>query len=121
MRPAASRTLRCLVMDGALMEKGSASCLTDVSPKARRARIARRVGSESAAKVVLRGSDIQFTNRLISLLVNYRAAPNLSREIQPSSFDSCDGSGYARNLDWRIQGNALIEPFRSIGVFSKWL
>jgi hypothetical protein len=46
-----------LVIDGAVIEKGSASSLTDVSPKARRARIARRVGSESAAKVALRGSD----------------------------------------------------------------
>jgi hypothetical protein len=36
-----------------LISKGFASSVTDVSPEARRARMARRVGSASAAKVVL--------------------------------------------------------------------
>ena len=38
------------------MSNGAARSLTDASPLARRARIARRVGSASAANVVLRGS-----------------------------------------------------------------
>ena len=65
MRPARSKTLRCLEMAGRLISKGSASSVTEVSPSARRARIARRVGSARAAKVVLRWSSI-----LINLLVN---------------------------------------------------
>ena len=43
-------------MEGALRENGSESSLTEVSPRARRARIARLVGSERAAKVELRWS-----------------------------------------------------------------
>jgi hypothetical protein len=39
-----------------LIEKGFAISLTDVSPSARRARMARRVGSARAAKVALRRS-----------------------------------------------------------------
>jgi hypothetical protein len=52
--PARSSTLRCLETAGSLMSKGSARSMTVVSPKARRARIARRAGSARAAKVVLR-------------------------------------------------------------------
>ena len=54
MRPARSSTLRCLEMAGRLISNGSASSVTEVSPTASRARMARRVGSASAAKVVLR-------------------------------------------------------------------
>ena len=39
-----------------LMSKGSASSVTDVSPSASRARMARRVGSASAENVALSGS-----------------------------------------------------------------
>src|SRR6202030_3407607 len=35
IKPARSRTFRCLVMEGALREKGSDNSLTDVSPDAR--------------------------------------------------------------------------------------
>src|SRR6185503_11471895 len=49
--PAPSSTLRCLEIAGWLMSKGSASSLTEASPDARRDRIARRVGSERAAKI----------------------------------------------------------------------
>ena len=53
MRPARSRTLRCFEIAGWLIAKGAASSKTEASPLARRLRIARRVGSASAAKVAL--------------------------------------------------------------------
>jgi hypothetical protein len=43
---------------GRLMANGSPSSVTEASPVAKRARIARRVGSARAAKVVLRRSVI---------------------------------------------------------------
>lgn len=54
INPVRSKTFRCLVIDGAAIENGSESSLTVVSPSARRARIARRVGSDRAANVSLR-------------------------------------------------------------------
>lgn len=45
IRLACSSTFRCLEIAGRLMAKGSASSVTDVSPRASLARIARRVGS----------------------------------------------------------------------------
>jgi hypothetical protein len=54
-------------MEGALIGNGSASSLTVISPRNRRARIARRVGSESAPNVELSGSGTYFTKWLISL------------------------------------------------------
>ena len=51
--PARCSTRRCLEIAGRLMANGSASSETEASPRARRARIARRVGSARAAKVVL--------------------------------------------------------------------
>src|SRR5688500_85126 len=56
MRPARSSTRRCLEMAGPLMSNGAESSLTVAGPVASRARIARRVGSARAAKVVLRVS-----------------------------------------------------------------
>ena len=58
IRPARSSTFRCLETAGRLMSNGSASSVTDVSPSASRARIARRVGSARAAKVALRRSGV---------------------------------------------------------------
>src|SRR5438309_11022076 len=51
MSPARSSTFRCFETAGWLIRKGFASCITPASPEARRARIARRVGSARAAKV----------------------------------------------------------------------
>ena len=51
-RPVSS-TFRCREIAGRLMENGSASSVTVASPSASRARIARRVGSASAAKIML--------------------------------------------------------------------
>ena len=65
IRPARSSTLRCLEMAGRLISNGSASSVTDVSPSASRARMARRVGSASAAKVVLRRSVDIAVNRVV--------------------------------------------------------
>src|SRR5690349_9244050 len=58
IRPAVSSTFRCFETAGRLMSNGAASSLTEVSPEARRARMARRVGSASAAKVALRRSGV---------------------------------------------------------------
>jgi hypothetical protein len=44
-------------MAGMLIENGLANSVTDASPRVNRTRIARRVGSASAANVLLRWSD----------------------------------------------------------------
>ncbi len=54
IKPARSNTFKCLVIDGAAIENGSESSLTVISPSARRARIARLVGSERAENVSFR-------------------------------------------------------------------
>ena len=51
INPAPSRTFRCRETDCRLISKGSASTFTVARPWARRARMARLVGSASAAKV----------------------------------------------------------------------
>ena len=56
MRPALSRTLRCLETAGWLIGRGSASSWTVASPCASRARMVRRVGSAMAWKVADRVS-----------------------------------------------------------------
>ena len=66
------------MIEGGLIEKGRASSFTEVSPRARRARIARRVGSERAAKVALRGSGPNLAIRLINLMANYIEPGDLS-------------------------------------------
>lgn len=58
---ACSRTLRCLEIACWVMVKGSVSWLTVASPPASRARIARLVGSASAAKVELSRSSVTVT------------------------------------------------------------
>ena len=51
-RPASDSTLRCFITAGSDISNGSASSLTErPSPPASRATSARRVGSDSAAKV----------------------------------------------------------------------
>ena len=56
MSPARSSTFKCLETAGRLIVKGLASSVTEASPAASRASIARRVGSASAANVLLRWS-----------------------------------------------------------------
>src|SRR5215471_21295175 len=51
--PACSSTFRCFDTAWRLIENGSASSFTVASPRARRASIARRVGSANAANVRL--------------------------------------------------------------------
>ena len=58
-------------MEGAVIGNGAASSLTVSSPRKRRVRIARRVGSQSAANVELSWSGTYFTKWLISLLGKY--------------------------------------------------
>ncbi len=54
--------LQSLEIPGREMSKGWANCMTDCSPRERRARMARRVGSERAEKMVLRVSGITLSN-----------------------------------------------------------
>src|SRR5271155_5068762 len=75
INPARSKTFRCLETAGRLMANGFASSVTEVSPRARRAKMARRVGSASAEKAVL--SD-NLTIRLNNQLVQYADAKCLS-------------------------------------------
>ena len=67
IKPARSSTLRCLEMAGRLMSKGSASSVTVASPRARRSRIARRVGSARAGKDRV---EILSLHRVVTLSVN---------------------------------------------------
>lgn len=58
-------------MEGAVIENGLASSFTHNSPRERRARIARLVGSERAANVELSWSGTYFTTWLISHTAKY--------------------------------------------------
>src|SRR5690606_10875470 len=65
--PARSSTLRCFEIAGWLMSNGVASSETEASPSANRARMARRVGSASAANVASRRASgaIMVDNRMV--------------------------------------------------------
>ena len=79
MSPARSRTRRCLETAGILILNGLASSPTEHSFESRRARMALRVGSASAAKVTLnRSAGMCLTSRLINLLVLYNGRARLS-------------------------------------------
>src|SRR2546428_11080686 len=83
MSPARSSTLRCLETAGSVISNGSASSVTEASPEARRARIARRVGSASAAKVLLIGSDaVAVTIGVFNQLVKYTPSSRLSSGLR---------------------------------------
>src|SRR3954451_5645917 len=67
MSPARSSTFRCRGIAGRLMSNGAASSSTVASPVARRATIARRVGSASAAKIESRfAADIRLFGALVA-------------------------------------------------------
>src|SRR5207244_6652509 len=82
-RPARSSTFRCLEIAGWLIANGSASSVTDALPDARRARIARRVGSARAAKMVSRRCVACITYWLYTGERAYRQAPRLSGDPRP--------------------------------------
>jgi hypothetical protein len=77
MRLAFSKTFRCLVIAGNDISNGAATSPTEASPAVRRASIARRVGSDSAANVrsiefAVAPAMIGYNNQtLINHLVNY--------------------------------------------------
>ena len=62
--PACSSTWRCLVTAGWLMGNGAATSRTPASPSAKRARIARLVGSERAPKA--RSSSAPVSSAVVS-------------------------------------------------------
>src|SRR5207302_8878781 len=66
--PARCSTFRCLEMPGRLRTNGLASSVTEASPWARRARIARRVGSARAANVTLNRSSVMAFRYLANYL-----------------------------------------------------
>ena len=69
IRPARSSTPMCFETAWTLIENGAASSLTVASPSARRARIARRVGSARAAKVLLSWSTANVFTYLVDQLI----------------------------------------------------
>src|SRR5687768_3292459 len=81
IRPARSRIFRCLEMAGWLMSNGWASSVTDASPRARRARMARLVGSASARNVASRRADtavfiaIRFNNYKVIYTADQMSSP----------------------------------------------
>ena len=76
--PARSSTLMCFEIAGSVSSNGSASSFTVASPSARRARIARRVGFASAAKVSLsRSSSIV----LLTAFHTFREGKSTRRKI----------------------------------------
>ncbi len=60
-RPARSSTRRCLEMAGSETLNGSANPITDEGPRASRARIPRRVGSDRAEKVASSAASLYLT------------------------------------------------------------
>src|SRR5713226_7474039 len=77
MSPAFCSTLRCFDTAGRLNWNGSASSRTVASPWASRARMARRVGSDSAANVALSSSSVGIG--VFYPEANYRLAGRLQR------------------------------------------
>lgn len=72
IRPASESTSRCFITAGSDMSKGCASSLTEsVARSVRRASSARRVGSESAAKVRSRVGAGVMASLNLDLLLNY--------------------------------------------------
>src|SRR5262245_49043500 len=91
------------------MSKGFAMSSTDDSPEARRARIARLVGSARAAKVALRASaGIYLTNRL-----------NTISRLVKSGLEPVPGPEDPRDHDHRPreerQGHAEAHPHVDVG------
>jgi hypothetical protein len=66
-----------------LISKGAARSVTDVSPIASRARMARRVGSASAANVELIWSSIRYST---SLLNNHSVKYKICKAQKPKYF-----------------------------------
>jgi len=88
-RPARSRTRRCLHTAGPLMSNGRDSSFTFAGPAASRFKIARRVGSASAANVWLNASACitrWLPNRMVRLdarrIASHRPRPDRSRRAK---------------------------------------
>src|SRR5580698_9658355 len=94
-----------------LMSNGLASSVTEASPDARRARIARRVGSARAEKVWLNRSSIILTVWLNNSLVKYSATVG-SCQYPPEGF--LDGGSGSDQLHWeplaRSMNCVILQP-----------
>src|SRR5882672_2023201 len=103
--PAPSSTFRWREMAGCVISKGAASSITVASPLARRARIARRVGSAKAEKAASRFEIEYISNTLYKnrLIVKKKISSLLRRQ---SSFGKRIGATFlAQRLDWRDRRN----------------
>src|SRR5260370_30522812 len=86
--PAFSSTFRCWEIAGCVISKGLASSITVASPLARRARIARRVGSAKAEKKGSRFSVFDISNTLykVYLIVKEKPAQTCASTAISSDF-----------------------------------
>src|SRR5215831_10420635 len=112
MRPACSKTLRCFEIAGWEISNGSASSFTVAWPDAKRANIARRVGSASAAKVASRWLVFCITIKLYNQVVIYiasRAFVNSQCRLRSGGyFYSLAGPGTQQN---RFKRNQNVNGF----------
>src|SRR5438874_4047324 len=84
-RPTFSRIRRCLEIAGRDTANGAASCPTDARPSARRATIARRVGSASAEKTASSGCACELTIWLTLEQKKTRVKPGRARHASRDS------------------------------------
>src|ERR1700730_14380608 len=73
-----SSTFRCWEIAGCVISKGADSSITVASPLARRARIARRVGSAKAEKAAARFTFLFISLSLYKLLLIYCQGQNFA-------------------------------------------
>ena len=77
MRPAFSRTRRCLEMAGSEMENGLARSVTQHSVRARSSRIRRRVGSDNAPKTASSEGSLKCLTIWLSIAPLYTSASRI--------------------------------------------
>src|ERR1043165_9371715 len=102
MRPARSRTLRCFDTAGRLMSNGAASSVTAASPAARRARIARRVGSARAAKVWLSWSSYRSSFAVRGREMTVHDLVGRPRAAATGTLQTSEESKYTRREESRL-------------------
>src|SRR6185437_658599 len=97
---------------GWVIANGSASSITGASPAARRARIARRVGSASAENVASRWRERSIANRLYNHLIIHGTSA-------PVKWFNCGAANLARcrlsaGRSWALHAN--LKELREMGT-----
>src|SRR5258708_7603290 len=110
-RPARSSTLRCLEIAGWLRANGFMSSDTSASPAARRARIARLVGSASAAKATLSRSVCPCITIWLYYQLAIKSQARRARQDGPPKAQP-DGLGAPQDLE--AVGRAFISRSREL-------